>query len=292
MSLKTWRGLTYGTVTNGQIAAALDMTPGAARRVISGGGRVGSQAEKEKTLLKILTQPASAREYLQGIADGREPERLAEIEAKARSESPSENKEASNQVDACQQPKSTKPYALSSLPQTVSLQETDTHPDYSESGDLCLVRVAVDTEEFFENRYLKGTILSVDRQDLLGLHHHDPRLLNIFKHIKKPTHNQIAAARSDLGLPDPEGMRPFHLDFQEHTLNRISTYTPPEETIDEYKARTSHLPKLEMIDPDTISENFERYKSQRDGYCKQRTDETITERNQLREETHRILGAL
>ena len=179
------------------------------------------------------------------------------------------------------------------MPSVNSVQESvDTHPDYSESGDLCLVRVAVDTEEFFENRYLKGTILSVDRQDLLGLHHHDPRLLNIFKHIKKPTHNQIAAARSDLGLPDPEGMRPFHLDFQEHTLNRISTYTPPEETIDEYKARTSHLPKLEMIDPDTISENFERYKSQRDGYCKQRTDETITERNQLREETHRILGAL
>ncbi len=109
--LKTWReGLAGRDVTNRNIAEALDLSAGAARKVINGLSRAGGEVETAKTLLKaIQSQPASARDYLQGIADGLGREQLAEIEERARSESPPETEEASNQVDACQQPKSTKP---------------------------------------------------------------------------------------------------------------------------------------------------------------------------------------
>jgi hypothetical protein len=123
LSLKTWRGLAGRDVTNRQIATALSLADGSARKVITGVARVGRDRETAELLLSgIPRQPASAREYLQGLADGREPERLAEIEAQARSESPPRNEKAPNQVEACQQPKSTKPDEQISAVESESLR--------------------------------------------------------------------------------------------------------------------------------------------------------------------------
>lgn len=100
MSLKTWRVLVGPDVTNREIATALGLAEGSARKVINGLARAGRDRENAELLLKgINLQPVSAKEYLRGIADGLDPGKLAEIEAKARSESLPGNKKAPNQSE-------------------------------------------------------------------------------------------------------------------------------------------------------------------------------------------------